>query len=235
MTKPLLTAAVAVAALLLAAPFPALAQMQGQQQHSAQDQGGSAPPATSAPGMAGPRTMGPGMMQRMPQEMMPGMMSGGAQMPMMGGSASGMGMDMMNCPMMAQMMRMHPEMMAMMHDGMRSGDGMMMGQGMGSGMMRGHGGPGAMMGQRGGAGTMMREGDLSLDTGIVTSVQHLSTDDVRDFFVHRLQRIGNDRLKLGQVTQTDEDTITAEIVTLDDSLVDRLKVDRHSGKIERTQ
>jgi len=43
---------------------------------------------------------------------------------------------------------------------------------------------------------------------------------------------GNPRLKLGDVKEKDADTITAEIVTKDNSLVERLAVDRHSGAIQ---
>ena len=79
------------------------------------------------------------------------------------------------------------------------------------------------------------QGGMSLSSGVVTPIQHLSIDDVRDFFEHRLRQIGNDRLKLGNVTETDADGITVEIVTVEDSLVDRLAVDRHSGVIQRVQ
>jgi hypothetical protein len=44
---------------------------------------------------------------------------------------------------------------------------------------------------------------------------------------------GNERLKVGDVTRTDDDTIVAEIVTVDDSLVQRLEIDRHSGRMQR--
>ncbi len=67
----------------------------------------------------------------------------------------------------------------------------------------------------------------------VTPIQHLSIDDVSHFFRHRLQRRGNKRLKLGEVAQRDEDTITAQIVTLDGSLVEVFEVDRHSGMAKR--
>lgn len=67
----------------------------------------------------------------------------------------------------------------------------------------------------------------------VTPIQHLSVDDVSHFFRHRLERRGNKRLKLGEVVQRDEDTITAQIVTVDGSLVEVFEVDRHSGKAKR--
>ena len=67
----------------------------------------------------------------------------------------------------------------------------------------------------------------------VTPVQHLSIDDVSHFFAHRLERRGNKRLKLGEVKQKNEDTITAQIVTVDGSLVQIFEVDRHSGIAKR--
>lgn len=65
----------------------------------------------------------------------------------------------------------------------------------------------------------------------VTPVQHLGIDDVSHYFGHYLERLGNERLKLGKVTKKDDDTITAEIVTLEGSLVQTFEVDRHSGAV----
>jgi hypothetical protein len=67
----------------------------------------------------------------------------------------------------------------------------------------------------------------------VRPISHLTIEDVRHHFEHRLQRRGNDRLKVGEVKKIDDDTITADIVTVDNSLVRRLRVDRHSGRISR--
>jgi hypothetical protein len=44
---------------------------------------------------------------------------------------------------------------------------------------------------------------------------------------------GNPRLELGEVTEQDEDTIVAEILTVDGSLVQRLAVDRVTGAFRR--
>lgn len=210
----------AMIALLLTAPLPALAQGQGAQEHHLE----------SGPGSAAPPAQGRGEMQPVPEGTMP---ESGA-MPMMDGNAAEMSM--MDCPMMAQMMRMHPgmmsqmmrmhpEMMAMMHGQKRPG-GEMMGQGPDSGMMMEQGGRPDMM---------MRPGGMGLDSGVVTPIQHLSTDDVRHYFQHRLTQIGNERLKLGEVAETNDDLITVDIVTVDNSLVDRLEVDRHSGAFQRAQ
>jgi hypothetical protein len=117
---------------------------------------------------------------------------------------------------------------SMMHGGARPG---MMGQGMrdcmerdaesgmmGSGMMRsgmqdGESGMGALFGSR------------------VTRMMNLSVDDVRAYLAFRLERLKNKRLKLGDVA-ADDGMITADVVTVDNSLVQRLKVDRHTGAIE---
>jgi hypothetical protein len=65
----------------------------------------------------------------------------------------------------------------------------------------------------------------------VTPRMNLSTDDVRAYFEEQLAAEGNDRLKVGKVEALDDDTIRAEIVTVDDSLVASYQVDRHSGAI----
>ena len=61
----------------------------------------------------------------------------------------------------------------------------------------------------------------------------LSVKDITEMLNLRLQRWGNDRLKLGKVEAKDGDTIIAEIVTVDDSLVQRLAIDRDTGSQRR--
>lgn len=73
------------------------------------------------------------------------------------------------------------------------------------------------------AGQMMPQGLR------VHRIEHLEIADVTHFFEHRLDRMNNRRLKLGKVEQPDDDSITVEIVTLDNSLVWKYRVDRHSG------
>ena len=109
---------------------------------------------------------------------------------------------------------MGPEMMG-------PGYGMGHGQHMGQGMMgpRYHMGPGQGMGP----GYGMHQA-LPRD---------LTTDDVRHMLGHQLEWQGNPNLKLGKVEEKDEDTIVAEIVTNDGSLVDRFEVDRHTGRMRR--
>jgi hypothetical protein len=121
--------------------------------------------------------------------------------------------------------------------------GAMMGQGMGPGMMGPGVGPG-MMGQMGpgmmgqmGPGMMRQDsgppmgGWSGLEGRRVMPMVQLSTDDVRGFLQRHLAALGNQRLKVGKIEAVDDDTITAEIVTVDDSLVERFEVDRHTGVI----
>ena len=105
------------------------------------------------------------------------------------------------------------------------------GQGtMGPGMMQGGMGPGMMM------GSGMMQGGMGSGTGAlfgsrVTPMMNLSVEDVRSYLAVQLERLNNKRLKVGDVAAADG-TITADIVTVDNSLVQRLKVDRRSGAIE---
>lgn len=117
-----------------------------------------------------------------------------------------------------------------MGPGYGMGPGMMMDPGtmMGHGMMMGPGygmGHGTMMGPAYGVGTcpgFAARADKDLDA-----------DDVRSSIERSLDWHGNKRLKVGDVNETDDDTIVAEIVTLDGSLVQRLAVDRHSGGMQQ--
>jgi hypothetical protein len=96
------------------------------------------------------------------------------------------------------------------------GPNMMAGPGMwggyGPGMMRGYG-PGAT-----GPGWNTTWSDLNL-----------STDNVKNYFERWLAWQGNPRLKVGDVKEKDADTIVANIVTKDNSLVQRFLVNRHNG------
>jgi hypothetical protein len=103
-------------------------------------------------------------------------------------------------------------------------------QQMPQGMMGQDMGPG-MMGQGMGSGA---GGLLGLEGARVVPTMQLSGDDVRVFFQRRLAAMGNQRLKVGKVEVVDDDTISAEVVTVDDSLVESFKVDRHTGVISRS-
>lgn len=87
--------------------------------------------------------------------------------------------------------------------------------GYGPGMMRGYGyGPGWNSGGR----------DLNL-----------STDNVKTYFERWLAWQGNPRLKVGDVKEKDADSIVADIVTKDNSLVQRFVVNRHSGYFQPSE
>lgn len=59
---------------------------------------------------------------------------------------------------------------------------------------------------------------------------NLSVDDVRGSVERSIAMMGNPRLKPGRVVATNDDTITAEIVTVDkEALVQRFAVNRHTG------
>jgi hypothetical protein len=150
-----------------------------------------------------------------------------------GGQGYGHGMmmpQMMSCPAMMGF-GMHPGMMmhhgmlghGMMHHGMM-GPGMMGPGMMGPGMM----GPG-MMGRGMGQGMMMEPGSGMHGGGQAD----LSADEVRARLERWLAWQGNPRLALGDVTEESEDAVVADIVTQDGSLVDRLRVDRHTGAMQR--
>ncbi|MET0029694.1 MAG: hypothetical protein ABW101_18835 [Candidatus Thiodiazotropha sp.] len=57
----------------------------------------------------------------------------------------------------------------------------------------------------------------------------LSADEAKTLVAARLIMRGNDRLKVGQVTEQDENTYLVDIVTVDDSLVRQVAVDRNNG------
>ncbi|MFQ5619777.1 MAG: hypothetical protein ACE5FR_12470 [Rhodospirillales bacterium] len=71
-------------------------------------------------------------------------------------------------------------------------------------------------------------GDTSVD-------KNLSVEDVTKILEGRLAWFGNDRLKVGKVEAKDGKTILAEILTVDNSLVERLAFDRKTGWHKRIQ
>jgi hypothetical protein len=58
----------------------------------------------------------------------------------------------------------------------------------------------------------------------------LTVEDVKTLVTQRLAAKGNARLKVGKVSEKDTDTIVAEIVTVDDSLVRPVEFDRNTGR-----
>ena len=150
--------------------------------------------------------------------------------------ASGMPgmMGMMTPEMMQMMMRMMGEGgMPGMMGGMRGGP---MAEGMpGRGMM----GPG-MMGMDGmPMGPMMhgrhgRMGGHALGPGALYGMHHGAPSEmtparVETYLAHLLERHGNPRLEIGEITEAEDGSIIAEIVTVDGSLVQRLAFNRYPG------
>lgn len=114
----------------------------------------------------------------------------------------------------------------MMGGGMMGGGQGMMGEGMKSRMMKMMRG---MMAQGSMGQGMMGQG-MRVVPGLNVTVR-----DVRLFMGKRLERLGNKRLKVGPVKQADERTITADIVTVDNSLVQRFKIDRDTGWVKKAK
>lgn len=97
---------------------------------------------------------------------------------------------------------------------------------MGPNMM---GGPGVWGGY--GRGTTQGYGPGVTGPGWTTAERdlNLSTDNAKNYFERWLAWQGNPRLKVGDVKEKDADTITADIVTKDNSLVQRFVVNRRTG------
>jgi hypothetical protein len=129
----------------------------------------------------------------------------------------------------------------MMGSGQGYGHGGMMGSGqgyghggmMGSGQGSGHGGK-MGSGQGCGQGGMMGRGMMGQGRGGMMGMaaplaEDLSIDGVRHIMEHRVAMMQNPNLKVGEIVEQDDDTITADVVTQDGSLVRRFMVDRHTG------
>ena len=65
--------------------------------------------------------------------------------------------------------------------------------------------------------------------------KQLNVDDVRAIVAGRLAMSGNKRLKVGDVKEKDAATVTAQIVTVDNSLVRSVDVDRKTGRFTPAQ
>jgi hypothetical protein len=126
-----------------------------------------------------------------------------------------------------------------MMGGYGPGYGMMGGYGPGYGMMGGYGpgcygpammyggcdyGPGYMMGYGPGYGPRIGYGPAYGQRNL-----NLSTDDVRNYFARWIAAQGNSHLKVGDVKEQGPDTIVADIVTQDNSLVQEFVINRHTG------
>ncbi len=195
----------------------------------------------AAPGFAAGDTAGTAGASVQPAHMSGGQSAGsGMNAPgTMGSGVAGSGSGAASCPPGSDMMdgaKKGGGQQGGMHGQGRKGGGMMgggqqggmHGQGQKGGGMMGSGMMGAMMG-----GGMRGQGSAGPGHGmVVTPSKDLTTEDVRHFFEHRLEKHGNKRLKIGEVTQADDDSIIVDIVTQDGSLVQRYKVDRHDGRVQ---
>ena len=166
---------------------------------------GESPAATAPGGMPDMGMMTPEMMQMMQRMMDQGGMSG-----MMGGTAGqGMTQDGMAPGMSAQgLMPMAGMMMCPMMQ-------MMMGSRAGMGMPGMTTGPGILYGMPHG------------------TPEEMTVERVRTLLEHDLTQHGNPRLKLGEVATAADGSITAEIITVDGSLVQKLAFNRYPGLVRQ--
>jgi hypothetical protein len=86
-----------------------------------------------------------------------------------------------------------------------------------------------------GAGPMGRMGRHGGWGGGPAIDRQLTADDARAIVAGRLAMSGNKRLKVGEVKEKDAATVTAEIVTVDNSLVRRVEIDRKTGRFTPVQ
>ena len=207
------------AAVPLAATTPLLAQEDDEHSvhHPEPDAAEGALPATEVAPPAG--MMGQGMM------MEPGMMQPGE------GEREPMTEGMMPRGMMG------PGMMHSMMEGMMRGMAEGLARGLVEGMAAVHGmepeiGPSGGMGPR-----AMRQPGTMRGRGMGPArlfgppAEGITVERARTMLEGALAWHGNPRLKLGTVEQQNEDTVVAEILTVDDSLVQRLAIDRATGAI----
>ena len=89
-------------------------------------------------------------------------------------------------------------------------------------------GPGRHM--KGGPGPMAR-----FFGGPTGSDRNLSADNVRDIFEGMLAWRGNTRLKVGNVAADGDKAYTVDIVTQEGSLVQVMRVDRATGRMQPTR
>jgi hypothetical protein len=104
---------------------------------------------------------------------------------------------------------------------------MMGGYGMGPGMMGGFGMAPMMNARNSACNADGSVPDFGFRRG--TRAVNLSVDDVKDLVAGQLAWNGNPNLKLGPVHEGNSNTVTADVVTRDNSLVERLAFDRRTG------
>ena len=107
------------------------------------------------------------------------------------------------------------------------GPGMMGGYGHGAGRMGGYGPGAGWMGY--GMGPAANAGVQCPGYAAAANADPLSLEDAQKIVQQRLAWMGNDRLKVGKVEAKGDTAFTAEIVTLDNSLVEKVEIDRKTG------
>jgi hypothetical protein len=136
---------------------------------------------------------------------------------------------------------MEPGMMHGMMEGMMRGTAEGLARGLVEGMAAVHGmepemGPAGDMGPRG-----MRQHGMMRSRGVGPALLYgppaegITVERARTMLEGVLAWHGNPRLKLGTVEEQNEDTIVAEILTVDNSLVQRLAIDRATGTFRRIE
>lgn len=192
------------------------AQTAAQEQdahHPADTQAAPPAPATpgDAPAAAVPEAMpGMGMMTPEMMQMMQRMMCQGGMPGMMGGMAG-------------QEMPKGGAGPGMTSQGQMPMAGMMM-----CPMMR------MMMSGQAGMGMSGSMGSQSVLFGVPSGTPNEMTEDsVRALLERQLNNFGNPRLKLGEVGTSSDGSITAEIVTVDGSLVQKLAFNRYPGLVRQ--
>jgi hypothetical protein len=113
----------------------------------------------------------------------------------------------------------------------------MMGQDGMPGMMRGQGPHRGQMPMAGAPCPMMQPG-MSGGHGLLYGMpagaqQEMTPERVRALLGQHLAWHGNPRLKLGSIAQAADGSITAEIVTADGSLVQKLAFNRYPGLVRQ--
>jgi hypothetical protein len=82
---------------------------------------------------------------------------------------------------------------------------------------------------------MMRRGRMGMGIGTMMgrrlTTRKLDASEVKRIIDGRLAWRGNKRLKVGTVTEKDDNTVIAEVVTVDGSLVAKFAVDRTTGRM----
>ncbi len=95
-----------------------------------------------------------------------------------------------------------------------------------------------MMGMASGAGPQTEGGGMGPGAlyGMPEAGQEgMTPESVRAWLEQRLAWHGNPRLKIGEITATGDATITAEIVTVDGSLVQKLAFNRYPGLVRQME